>query len=98
MVLDYHAPTPLSADNLAGHWMFGLSARRVRDVMVAGELVVADRRSTRVDQDALLAEISAGASRLWDRLADIPPHPFTPDPFTPDPFTPDPFTREGSSS
>jgi len=98
MVLDYHAPTPLSADNLAGHWMFGLSARRVRDVMVAGELVVADRRSTRVDQDALLAEISAGASRLWDRLADIPPHPFTPDPFTPDPFTPDPFRPEGPSN
>jgi putative selenium metabolism protein SsnA len=77
-VLDYRPPTPLSADNLAGHWMFGLSARRVRDVVVAGELVVADRRLTRVDQDELLAEITAGATRLWDRLADIPPHPFQP--------------------
>src|SRR5207244_12595993 len=52
-VLDYAAPAPLRGDNLAGHWVFGLSARYVRDVMVAGEVVVRDRRLTRVDQDQL---------------------------------------------
>ena len=55
-VLDYPAPTPVSAGNLAGHWIFGLSPRQVRDVLVAGELVVADRRSTRVDTARLAAE------------------------------------------
>ena len=77
-MLDYAAPTPLSAETVAGHWVFGLSPGQVRDVVVAGELVVADRRSTRVDQAALAAEAAAQAARLWARLEDIPPHGFTP--------------------
>ena len=77
-VLDYAAPTPLSAGNVAGHWIFGLSPRHVRDVVVAGELVIADRRSTRVDAARLAAEAATEAGRLWARLQDIPPHDFTP--------------------
>jgi len=77
-VLDYPAPTPVSADNVAGHWIFGLSPRQVRDVVVAGELVIADRRSTRVDTDRLAAQAADEADRLWGRLQEIPPHDFTP--------------------
>jgi putative selenium metabolism protein SsnA len=77
-VLDYAAPTPVSAGAIAGHWVFGLSPRQVRDVVVAGELVIADCRSTRVDEAALAAEAADEASRLWARLEDIPPHAFTP--------------------
>src|SRR5262249_37752247 len=33
VVLAYDPPTPLTADNLAGHWAYGMSARMVRDVM-----------------------------------------------------------------
>jgi putative selenium metabolism protein SsnA len=77
-VLGYPAPTPLTAANLAGHWVFGLSPRQVRDVYVAGELIVADRRSTRVDEAKLAAETSAGARRLWDRLQATAAHTFEP--------------------
>ena len=42
-VLSYDPPAPLSAANLPGHWVFGLAPGRVRDVIVDGELVVADR-------------------------------------------------------
>ena len=37
-VLDYAAPAPLDAASFAGHWIFGLSARTVRDVMVGGRM------------------------------------------------------------
>jgi len=77
-VLEYPAPTPLTAANLAGHWVFGLSPRQVRDVYVGGELVVADRRSTRVDESKLAAETAAGAWRLWDRLQATAAHAFEP--------------------
>lgn len=77
-VLEYPAPTPLSENNLAGHWMFGLEARHVRDVVVAGELVVADGRLTKADQDKLVAEGAASAERLWRRLQEIGPHEFHP--------------------
>jgi len=78
VVLDYRPTTPLDAATLAGHWIFGLSAAAVRDVVVAGEIVVADRRLARVDADALAADARIAARRLWTRLADIDVHPFAP--------------------
>jgi cytosine/adenosine deaminase-related metal-dependent hydrolase len=78
VVLDYRPPTPLDASTLAGHWMFGLSSAAVRDVLVAGEVVVAGRRPTRIDGDALAADARAGARRLWSRLAGVDVHPFAP--------------------
>lgn len=78
VVLDYPTPTPLTVDNLAGHWAFGMSPAHVRDVLVAGDLVVADRRSTRVDELEAAAAGAAEASRLWARMDEIPPHDFEP--------------------
>ena len=78
VVLDYAAPTPLHDASLAGHWVFALSSRNVRDVMVAGEWAVLDRRLTRVDQDRLAAEARREAERLWQRLDGIGPHEFEP--------------------
>ncbi|MDQ7849164.1 MAG: amidohydrolase family protein [Armatimonadota bacterium] len=77
-VLQYTPPTPLQEENVAGHWLFGLSARLVRDVLVAGELVVADRRLVRVDQEAVAATAARQARRLWGRLEEIGPHDFVP--------------------
>jgi putative selenium metabolism protein SsnA len=78
VVLEYEPPTPLSGENLGGHWMFGLSTRHVRDVLVAGRTVVQDRRLTGVDQEKESRWCAEQATRLWERLEDIGPHPFTP--------------------
>jgi putative selenium metabolism protein SsnA len=77
-VLSYPPPTPLTAENLPGHWVFGNSPAYVRDVVVAGDLVIADGRSTRVDEAKIAEQAACEAKRLWARLEDIPPHPFTP--------------------
>lgn len=78
VVLDYHAPAPLTGASLAGHWVFGLDASYVRDVYVAGVRVAAAGRSTRLDEAALAAKASAEAARLWARVEEIPPHDFAP--------------------
>ncbi|HEV8340417.1 MAG TPA: amidohydrolase family protein [bacterium] len=77
-ILAYDPPTPLHEGNVAGHWVFGLSARLVRDVLVSGELVLADRRLTRVDQERLLGAAAAEAERLWRRLDEVGAHEFVP--------------------
>jgi putative selenium metabolism protein SsnA len=77
VVLDYAPPTPLAAAGLAGHWIFGMATAYVRDVIVAGEVVVRDRRLTRVDETELQEEALAQARGLWARVEDIAPHPFT---------------------
>lgn len=77
-VLEYDPPTPLDSDSFAGHWLYGLSSRAVRDVIVGGQVVVRHRRLTRLDQDAVLEEARTEASRLWERLDTIDSHAFHP--------------------
>ena len=79
VVLDYVAPTPVHDRSFAGHWVFGLSSRNVRDVMVAGEWVVFDRQLARADQQELAAAATVDAERLWRRLDEIPAHVFEPE-------------------
>jgi cytosine/adenosine deaminase-related metal-dependent hydrolase len=69
IVLDYDPPTPLSAANLAGHVLFGLGVRHVRDVVVNGEIVVRGRKSVRVDAARIRARSREEAARLWRRMA-----------------------------
>jgi putative selenium metabolism protein SsnA len=78
VVLDYVPPTPIGPQQLAGHWMFGLGGARVRHVVVAGEPVWVDGRSTRLDPEELSLGARRSARRLWERLDSIGPHPFTP--------------------
>jgi cytosine/adenosine deaminase-related metal-dependent hydrolase len=69
IVLDYDAPTPLTAANLAGHVLFGLGVRNVRDVVVNGEIVVRDRHHVRLDATRVRARAREEAARLWRRMA-----------------------------
>jgi cytosine/adenosine deaminase-related metal-dependent hydrolase len=69
IVLDYDPSTPLTAENLPGHLLFGLSARHVRDVVVGGEVVVENRKPTRLDPAAVKARAREEAARLWRRMA-----------------------------
>lgn len=78
VVLDLPAPTPLDGGNLAGHFVFGFGAGRVRDVYVAGEAVVIDHRLTRVDEAELAEHSRREARRLWDRMDRLPAHEFSP--------------------
>jgi cytosine/adenosine deaminase-related metal-dependent hydrolase len=75
-VLRYPAVTPVETGTLAAHWLFGLGAGAVRDVLVAGEPVVRDGRLTRLDQDLLAADSREAARRSWGRLEAIDVHPF----------------------
>jgi putative selenium metabolism protein SsnA len=78
VVLQYPAVTPIEAGNLAAHWIFGLGAASVRDVIVGGELVVRDARPVRVDADVVAAATRAATADLWRRLDAIDVHPFEP--------------------
>jgi cytosine/adenosine deaminase-related metal-dependent hydrolase len=78
VVLDYDAPTPLTAGNLASHWLFGISAANVRDVVVDGVVRVRERRIAGEEDDEPLALAAAAAQDLWERMDAVPPHAFEP--------------------
>jgi putative selenium metabolism protein SsnA len=66
---DYEPPTPLRAENLAGHLAFGLSSRNLRSTMVDGDFIVMDRMP-RFDAAAIAARGREEASRLWKRMGE----------------------------
>jgi putative selenium metabolism protein SsnA len=67
-VLEYRHPTPLNSDNLPGHFLFGMGAWDVRDVMVGGKWVVRARRHQLIDEEELAARCREAAPRVWDRM------------------------------
>jgi putative selenium metabolism protein SsnA len=71
--LDYDPPTPLEADNLIGHILFGLSSRHVREVWVRGKPVVMEHRIVRMPPERLGEEARRVAREVWKRMAAIAP-------------------------
>jgi len=79
VVLAYDPPTPVTAESLAGHWAFGLSARHVRDVVVNGEVVVRERRLANADEAEVRARCRDAADALWRRMDTLDAHAFEPE-------------------
>jgi putative selenium metabolism protein SsnA len=71
-VLDYPTPTPVTAENLYGHVIFGLSSQFVTDVMVNGRWVVKNRRVVGVDEEKIRAEAQRVAKKVWRRFEKLP--------------------------
>ena len=68
VVLDYDAPTELTADNFLGHFVYGLDARHVETVICKGRVIVENRRMTTVDEAEVLTYAREMGKKLWDKL------------------------------
>lgn len=66
-ILDYDPPTLITAENLAWHFMFGLTSAAVEAVMVGGEFIVRDRRSV-IDDDEVARKSRKASEKLWAKL------------------------------
>jgi putative selenium metabolism protein SsnA len=70
VVLDYQPPTPLTSDNLACHFVFGLSSNSVESVMVNGEFIVKDRVLP-IDEQEIYDRMRSAGSKLWEAMKKI---------------------------
>ena len=71
IVMDYCPPTPMTAENLTGHFLFGMKSAMVDSVMVEGKWVVKDRRFTDIDTEEAFRKASAVAKKMWKRTEKI---------------------------
>ncbi|BDH45541.1 chlorohydrolase/aminohydrolase [Salmonella enterica subsp. enterica serovar Choleraesuis] len=69
-VCDYASPTPLCAENLAGHLAFGLSSADVHSVMVNGRWLYQDHQFTQ-NIAPLYEEARKAADKMWQRMANL---------------------------
>jgi cytosine/adenosine deaminase-related metal-dependent hydrolase len=70
VLIDYFPPTPLRADNLFGHLLFGISNAPVDMLIVNGRAVVRDRRCVTLDERAVAEKAAIQARSLWRRFED----------------------------
>jgi len=70
-LLDYRPPTPLSAETILGHLLFGISVHslRVSDLFVNGRPILRDGRFLDLDEEGIYSHAREAAKRLWGRAA-----------------------------
>lgn len=70
-ISDYLPPTPLIAENIAGHIAFGMGSNHVHSVMVNGAMIYEDRQFT-FDCAPIFAEAQKVAAKMWQRMDRLP--------------------------
>jgi putative selenium metabolism protein SsnA len=70
IVTDYPCPTPLVSANIPWHLIFGMSSAYVESVMVAGQFVIRDRRSS-LDMEYIREQCRKAGEKLWARVQQL---------------------------
>lgn len=68
IVCDYVPLTPMSADNIEGHVLFGMSGRCVVTTVINGVVKMKDREFIGIDEDEILAKCREVSGNLWRRI------------------------------
>lgn len=72
VLTNYRPATPLTAENLASHFLFAMGPEFVRDVMVAGKWLLRDGMVDICDEFALRSRSVEVSRGLHSRMAEIP--------------------------
>jgi putative selenium metabolism protein SsnA len=68
ILVDYDPPTPLSADNLPWHVIFGIDGSRVDTTIVDGQVLMRHRKLLTLDEAEIMAKARELAGKLWRRV------------------------------
>ena len=68
VVTGYTPATPLTAENLAGHFLFAMGPEHVRHVMIAGGWCLRDGAVVSCDEHKLRSDARQQAQELWRRM------------------------------
>ncbi len=69
--VDYHSHTPLTPGNLPWHIVFGFHESMVTTTIVAGRVLMRDRKPLTLDEEAIAAEARELAPGVWERYAEF---------------------------
>jgi putative selenium metabolism protein SsnA len=67
ILVDYHPTTPLTAGNLPWHILFGMHESQITTTIVAGRVLMRDRRLLTLDEGEITERSRALAAEVWAR-------------------------------
>ena len=68
IIMEYKPYTPLSAENIDGHLIFGMNGHNCITTMANGKLLMHDRRLVDLDEEKINADIMETAKKLWKNI------------------------------
>lgn len=69
ILVDYYSPTPLTDDTVAGHMIFGVAESEVDTTIVAGRVLMADKKlRLDIDEERISVRSQECADKLWMRF------------------------------
>jgi putative selenium metabolism protein SsnA len=68
IIVDYNGPTPVNADTINSHILFGISGRHVDTTIINGKVIMRERELVNIDEEALMAKSREHAKKLWERI------------------------------
>jgi cytosine/adenosine deaminase-related metal-dependent hydrolase len=68
IIVDYKGPTPVNAETINSHILFGVSGRHVDTTIINGKIIMKERKLINIDEEALLAASRERARKLWERI------------------------------
>lgn len=68
IVSDYDPLTPMTADNINGHTLFGMTGRSVVTTIIDGKLRMKDRELIGIDEAGVLAHAREHSKAMWARI------------------------------
>ncbi len=69
VIVLYNKPyTPMSADNINGHILFGMTGRNVTTTVCNGKILMKNRELVGLDEEKILAEIKEESAKLWHSI------------------------------
>jgi putative selenium metabolism protein SsnA len=68
ILLDYFPPTPLTGDNLWGHFLFGFVDAPVNTTIINGKIIMHNKIIEGIDEAKIAAESRQVAEKVWQRF------------------------------
>jgi putative selenium metabolism protein SsnA len=68
IIVDYKGPTPVNANTINSHILFGITGRHVDTTMINGKIIMKDRVLLNIDEEALMTKSREQAQKLWQRI------------------------------
>jgi len=68
VIFDYNPPTPITQENILGHFFFGLTSKDITHVISNGELIVENKKLTKIDEVEILNFSKQQAKELWLKI------------------------------
>ncbi len=68
IVLDYNPLTPMNANNLHGHMLFGFTGRSVITTIINGKIIMKDRELLNIDEEKIFRKSRELAQKLWEKM------------------------------